>query len=343
MTGRRFTRSVLKTDSSTTTAAAGNNNDASMEVEDTDNNNHHNRRTLPRRRSSQTSENTNPILDDMSDIELDLSDAITTTTSNKTIDDNVRTVSEEQVTANDDIDMEIGKLDDDEEQWPSPPSNNSLSNNDTSHTMATYQQQYYGGRSADNDKLKSYRISHLQHRISTLETQVSSLSSSNSSSAANSTINATKVLPAYQPMSQTEEEMLKRRISEMEYELQMRRNRTNRLRKLIMDYVTLPSIVMPLEGEGGILEGEGSMLNGEGMQQQLDVLNEHQFGLPMLNMEGEGGANVVSPIVQMNVTNGEQFDGLDSLPDLPVMNLDNVEDNGSSEGQSGKKRGYAEV
>ena len=81
----------------------------------------------------------------------------------------------------------------------------------------------------------------------------------------------------------------------------------------------------------------------------MSMLNEHQFGdlggMPMLNMEGEGGANVVSPIVQMTVTNGEQVDGgLDSLPELPVMNLnDNIGDNGSSEGQSGKKRGYAEV
>ena len=144
------------------------------------------------------------------------------------------------------------------------------------------------------------------------------------------------MVQVYQPMSPSEEEMLKRRISEMEYELQMRRNRTNRLRKLIMDYVKLPSIVMPMEGEGGIPQ----MLN----DQQFGGMegDDHQFGLPMLNMEGEG-ANVVSPIVQMNVTIGE-VSGLDSLPELPVMNLnDNIGDNVSSEGQSGKKRGYAEV
>ena len=337
MIGRRFTRSVLKDDTSTIAAAVGANNnydDDTMEVDINDNSDQqpasNNRRSSPRRRSSQTSSNeTNPILDDMSDIELDLSPA---TTSYKTNDDNVRTVSEEQITTGDedDIDMEIGKLD--EQQWPSPPANSS-SNNDASPTMATYQQQYYGG-SADNDKLKSYRISHLQHRISTLETQVSSLSSSTTNSNTSSTASATQ--PAYQPMSQTEEENLKRRISEMEYELQMRRNRTNRLRKLIMDYVKLPSVVVD--------DCIPQMLNGEGMQ-QLGVLNEQQLGVPMLNMEVEG-ANVVSPIVQMNVNNGWQVDGLDSLPELPVMNLnDNVEDSGSSEGQSGggKKRGYAEV
>ena len=361
MTGRRFTRSVLTNDTSTTTTAADantNKNDDTMKV-DTDNNNHqpinNNRRTSSHRRSSQTSETTNPILDDMSDIELDLSDAATATA---TSNDNVRTISEEQVTANDeddDIDMEIGKLDNDEEQWPSPQSNNATnsSNNDSSPTMAAYQQQYYGGKSADNDKMKSYRISHLQHRISSLESQVSHLSSSNTNSTTNSSTNsstATGGARAYQPMTPPEEENLKRRISEMEYELQMRRNRTNRLRRLIMDYVTLPSIVMPLEGEGGMSGWEGGMpvLNGEGMHQlggigEMPMLNDLQLGIPMLNMEVEG-ANVVSPIVQMNVTNGGQVDGLDSLPDLPVMNLnDNIEDNASSEGQSGKKRGYAEV
>lgn len=339
MIGRRFTRSVLKDDTSTTTSAAAtnaNNDEGTMEVETSNNHQqqiNNNRRSSPRRRSSQTSSNeTNPILDVMSDIELDLFDAAAT--SNKT--NNVRTVSEEQVTTGDedDIDMEIGKLDD-EQQWPSPPTNttNSSSNNDTSHTMATYQQQYYGG-SADNDKLKSYRISHLQHRISSLESQVSSsLSSSNSS---------TSVAPPL-PMSSAEEERLKRRISEIEYELQMRRNRTNRLRKLIMDYVKLPSVVVddciPQMLEGGMLNGMGG---GEGI---LPMLNEQQLGVPMLNMEG-GAVNVVSPTVQMNVNHGEVDGGLDSLPELPVMNLndnDNVEDNGSSEGQYGKKRGYAEV
>merc|ERR1712007_39092 len=105
----------------------------------------------------------------------------------------------------------------------------------------------------------------------------------------------------------------------------------------------LPSIVMPMEGEGGMSGWEGGMpvLNGEGMHQlggigEMPMLNDLQLGIPMLNMEVEG-ANVVSPIVQMNVNNGEQVDGgLDSLPDLPVMNLnDNIGDNdGSSEGQS---------
>jgi len=324
MTGRRFTRSVLKDDTSTTAADTNvNSNDDTMEV-DKDNNNHqpanNNRRTSPRRRSSQTSETTNPILDDMSDIELDLSDTATTTVNN------VRTVSEEQVTASDDddIDMEIGKLDD-EQQWPSPPSNNatnpSSSNNDASPTMETYQQQYYGGgKSADNDKLKSYRISHLQHRISTLETQVSSLSSPSSS---------TNVAPPL-PMSSSEEEMLKRRISEMEYELQMRRNRTNRLRRLIMDYVQLPSIVID---DAMPMGGEGVGLNG----QQWEIY-EQQFGMNVAE-----GANVVSPLVQQQqmIVNNGQVSGLDSLPELPVMNL-NDDDNGDN-GQSGKKRGYAEV
>ena len=98
-----------------------------------------------------------------------------------------------------------------------------------------------------------------------------------------------------------------------------------------MDYVQLPSIVMPLEGE----EGSGMPMLHE---QQWGVY-EQQFGMNVAE-----GANVISPLVQQQqmIVNNGQVSGLDSLPELPVMNL-NDNDNGDADGQSGKKRGYAEV